>query len=302
MRIEVLREFLYLSEALNFSEIARHFFITQSSLSRHIMDLEKELGCELFLRNKQSVRLTAMGKLLAERAPKLIALHDGIIKEMGQAQTDNDARLSVGYLHGASSELLDGCYRLFKREYPETMIFSRSLQPNAILENLKSDTIDIGITMWPKGTESPLFEVTPLYSDEFVLMVGRSHDLAKKDGVRARELTDAISIPDGFPHEENLSTFLRGTLEQAGIPFVILPYIDDVDSMPLLFQDRSAMVMSCAHLSHYYGSRFKMLTFEDLALGFDICLLWKKSHQHKQFDVFAECLRYSYDIHQASAK
>ncbi len=302
MRIDVLREFLYLSEALNFSETARHFFITQSSLSRHIMDLEKELGCDLFLRNKQSVRLTAMGKLLADRAKELVILHDSIIKAVKQEQISHDATLGIGYLHGASSELLDGCYRLFKREYPETMIFSRSLQPNTILDFLKNDTIDIGVTMWPKGMESPLFEVTELYSDEFVLMVERNHEFAKKDSVSVKELTGTIGIPEGFPHEDNLSSFLRGALTQAGVPFTNLPYIDDVDSIPLLFQDRSAMIMSCAHLSRYFGSRFKMLTFKDLALEFDICLLWKKSRHRKQFDIFAECLRYSYDIHQASLK
>ena len=50
MKISVLREFLYLSEELNYSATARHFFINQSALSRHIMDLEAELGCSLFVR------------------------------------------------------------------------------------------------------------------------------------------------------------------------------------------------------------------------------------------------------------
>ncbi len=300
MRIDTLREFLYLAESLNFSETARHFFIAQPSLSRHIIDLEKKLGCDLFLRNKQSVRLTTTGKLLADRARELVNAHDDIIKEIKREQISHNSMLSIGYLHGASSNLLDGCYRLFKREYPDTAIFSRSLQPNVILDELKSDKIDIGITMCPKNAEMSLFEITPLYSDEFTLMVERSNEISKKCEISTDELKDAIGIPEGFPHEEKLGAFLRETLQRSNIPFIDLPYIDDIDSMPLLFQNHSAIIMSCAHLSDYFGPRFKMLTFKDLELKYDICLLWKKSRQKKQFDVFAECLRYSYDIHRAS--
>ncbi len=302
MRIETLREFLCLAEALNFSETARRFFITQSTLSRHIMDLEKELDCELFLRNKQSVRLTTMGSLLIKRAQELVALHDSILEEIERAQAHKEAVLNIGYLFGSCNEFLDGCYKLFKRECPETTIFARSLQPDVILERLKNDTLDIGITLWPKDASSPVFEVTPLYRDEFVIMVERSNKLAKLDEVSTQDLIVPIGIPEHFPHEENLNAFLRTGLEQANVPFKSVPYIDDIDSIPLLFQERSTAIVTCGHLASHYGSRFKYLPFKDVDLSFDVCLLWKQARQKKIHGTFAECLRYSYDIYNASTQ
>lgn len=82
MKISTLVEFLRLSEELNYTEAARRLFMSQSVLSRHIMDLEAEVGCQLLLRSKRSVELTNAGKVLANRARSLISFYDETIAEV----------------------------------------------------------------------------------------------------------------------------------------------------------------------------------------------------------------------------
>ena len=65
MDINRIREFLVLSEHLNYSKAANLLYITQPVLSRHIHDLEETLGGQLFLRDTHSVQLTEFGQLCA---------------------------------------------------------------------------------------------------------------------------------------------------------------------------------------------------------------------------------------------
>nr|WP_296831006.1 LysR family transcriptional regulator [uncultured Marvinbryantia sp.] len=69
---EKLYEFLVLSKALNYSRAAANLYISQSVLSKHIQDMEQELGVKLFFRTTHGVSLTNSGKLLAQRTESLI--------------------------------------------------------------------------------------------------------------------------------------------------------------------------------------------------------------------------------------
>ena len=68
MTTDRLYEFLVLSRALSFSKAAGTLFISQSALSKHIAELEKELGLSLFERDNHSVRLTPAGMVLSRDA------------------------------------------------------------------------------------------------------------------------------------------------------------------------------------------------------------------------------------------
>jgi len=58
-----LRYFITLAEQLHYGKAAEACFITQPSLSRQIVALEEEVGCQLFGRHSRSVNLTAAGRV-----------------------------------------------------------------------------------------------------------------------------------------------------------------------------------------------------------------------------------------------
>lgn len=74
MDFDRLKEFLDLAETLSFTKSSLNLNISQSALSRHISELEREVGAELFARSTTSVRLTPTGRVFYERA--IIAMHD----------------------------------------------------------------------------------------------------------------------------------------------------------------------------------------------------------------------------------
>lgn len=301
MKIDTLREFLYLSHELNFSSTARHFFINQAALSRHIAALEKELGCELFVRNTHSVRLTAAGECLAGRCEELIVLHDRIIEDMRNEARRRDSVLRIGYLQGASGFFIEAANKLFKRDRPDVSLVMRSLEPRQILERLAKDEIDVGVTMFPPGKESSQLVIKKLYADQFVLMMKATNRLASCASVSPDQLRGGIFVSRTFPHDPELSGLVRRRLDQAGIPYTTSEEVDDVESMNLLFQDSSSVYISCGHLKRMFKPKFKFVPIKGVDMSFDVCTTWKKSRQSQVILDYASCLEYGYDLIASAA-
>ena len=82
MELRQLRYFLKAAETLNFSEASKELFITQSTLSQQIRQLERELGVSLFQRNSHEVLLTENGEHLLPYARKTIIDADTCVESM----------------------------------------------------------------------------------------------------------------------------------------------------------------------------------------------------------------------------
>ena len=72
MEIRHLKYFVKIAETLNFSEAAKSLFITQSTLSQQIRQLEQEVNAQLFERNNHNVRLTEAGEELLPYARRTL--------------------------------------------------------------------------------------------------------------------------------------------------------------------------------------------------------------------------------------
>ena len=62
MDINQLKYFISVAQTLNFSEAARRNGLSQPAISHHIGELEKQLGCQLFVRSRRSVTMTDQGR------------------------------------------------------------------------------------------------------------------------------------------------------------------------------------------------------------------------------------------------
>ena len=83
MEINKLKTFVELASTLSFSKTATNLFINQSSVSKQIKSLERELNCELFIRAKRQIRMTEYAKILFPAAQKIIKLNDQALFRIG---------------------------------------------------------------------------------------------------------------------------------------------------------------------------------------------------------------------------
>src|ERR1051326_5649581 len=91
-----LRAFIAVAEESSVTKAAARLHISQPPLSRHIRQLEEELGMTLFLRHRQGVKLTDAGAALLEKAKVLAAAASDFYETAGQTTRSVENRLRVG--------------------------------------------------------------------------------------------------------------------------------------------------------------------------------------------------------------
>ena len=139
MNTTSLREFLTLAKTLSFSNAAKELFISQSVLTRHIRELEKEFGVELFLRTTHEVALTEAGRILAGKAPGLLQKCDSARNRLRSHNlpTSGSVRVGLGLEFSYSSHIIND-FRQFMSRYPDIKVHYDVLPtrtPSQVIQN-----------------------------------------------------------------------------------------------------------------------------------------------------------------------
>ena len=137
VELRVLKYFLAVAEEGNISRAAELLYLTQSTLSRQLINLEKELGVKLFQRGKSAITLTPEGMQLKRRARDIISLANKAERELSGGDGDT---LEHGYNGAEVAVMLD----------PDIQVFlccqmSAGLGVNNYLEANNADFSKIGI-------------------------------------------------------------------------------------------------------------------------------------------------------------
>ena len=148
MDTESLKTFLSLCNTRNYTRTAGQLFVAQSTVTKRINDLEKELQVPLFLRNNRSVTLTPEGEQFYVYAQKMIELTNSSLSEISSLRKfDNQYRI------GAADSIYDGhlaplILRHQKQHPRDSIKITIGLSSN-LLEQLQSNILDIVFTYLP---------------------------------------------------------------------------------------------------------------------------------------------------------
>lgn len=152
------RVFYYVAKYGNITQAAKLMLNSQPNLTRTIKNLEAELGCALFSRSNQGMKLTPEGKRLYEHI-KIAYEHI----EMGEAEITDSRSLRSGSVYVAASEVALRCLLLpvlkkYRLRYPGIHIrISNHSTPQAIAA-LKGGTADIAVVTTPTVRSASLAE------------------------------------------------------------------------------------------------------------------------------------------------
>lgn len=115
-----LYEFLVLAKLLSFSKAAEALYISQSVLTRHIQELEKELGYPVLTRTTHGVSLTEAGKILAQEAPELINKCDSALRRLRSQSHWSKGSVRVGIaMEFSYSSHIRSFLQKFSAQYPD---------------------------------------------------------------------------------------------------------------------------------------------------------------------------------------
>ncbi|WKY44376.1 LysR family transcriptional regulator [Eubacteriaceae bacterium ES2] len=168
MDTQVLKTFLTLCQYKNFSRTAEVLFITQSTVSKRIAELEQVLQKKLLDRDKKHVSLTAEGMIFMEYAERMIALEAAAIKDINAHKTfENYIRI------GATNSIYE-CYLIpLISKYLEVESNAVKIvigHSSELLSMVQDQTLDVAFSYFPLYKTG--LECQPFYSDELVLVTG----------------------------------------------------------------------------------------------------------------------------------
>ena len=130
----------------NLTEVANALHTSQSGVSKHIKDLEDELGVELFVRKgKRLLGLTEPGQELVGIVERIL-LDTQNIKKLGEQFSNKDrGQLTVATTHTQARYALPRIVTDFKKEFPKVNLVLHEASPSEIVAMLRDGRADIGI-------------------------------------------------------------------------------------------------------------------------------------------------------------
>ena len=143
-QLRIIRETV--RQNFNLTEVANALFTSQSGVSKHIKDLEDELGVELFVRKgKRFLGLTDPGKELLIIVERML-LDAGNIKRLAeQFSLRDEGQLTIATTHTQARYALPKVVTAFKKAFPKVHLVLHQASPEELVRLLQSGDADIGI-------------------------------------------------------------------------------------------------------------------------------------------------------------
>lgn len=191
MDFKQLETFVAIAKYKSYSKAADHLFLTQPTLSSHIINLEKELKTTLLNRSSKQISLTPAGELLYSYAVELLSL-----KENAQYKLDEYRGTFVGQVEIAASTIperyiLPDLLVAFHETYPEVVITMTHLPSEKIIEGILTEEHNLGI-VGSRSTHNHL-AFHPLVDDELVLITPAAK--AYEHLLKQPDWSDLVSLP-----------------------------------------------------------------------------------------------------------
>jgi DNA-binding transcriptional LysR family regulator len=181
-----LRYFVAVAEELHFRRAAERLHVSQPPLSQQIRALERELGVEVFSRNRRRVELTAPGRALLPRAREILAAVDDAVQTTRRVARGEAGELAVGFVGSAMYGALPDVLRDFRAARPGVALRLRELPTGEALDALAQGRIDVGVVR-PAQAE-PGIALDVVAREAVVVALPEGHRLAKRRRLALRDL------------------------------------------------------------------------------------------------------------------
>lgn len=217
MDLRVLKYFLAIAREGNITKAAEVLHITQPTLSRQIMDLEQEIGADLFIRGKRKVILTDAGVLFQQRAKEIVLLLQKTQRDLAKQNDLVGGMISIGCVESSAAKILADIIKSFSMQYSMVQYELYNSDGDDIREKLDQGYIDIGILIEPVETTKYDFIQLPIL-ERWGILMHRDDPLAIKDYIDISDIFELpIIIPRRSTEKEEVISWINMEAEELRI-------------------------------------------------------------------------------------
>jgi DNA-binding transcriptional LysR family regulator len=278
-----VRYFLAVAEYLNFSKAAQQLHIAQPPLSRQIQQLEADLGVLLFLRNKRHVELTKAGQVFLDEARKLVVQAGHAAEAARHAQKGESGGVRIGIASGLGG-LVGKAVAEHCRRFPAI---------NIECEVLHKREIDVGFLRPP--VDQVNLDCELLFEEEFVVILPKTHRLAKRKSLRLKDVADEPLIVFDRRFSSGLYDKILGLYSRHGLtPHFTVAHVEAheeagaimVASGRAIFIGAGAIVTRSVH-----GVELASVRLNETEAKIEVYMAWRKDEESTAVFSFLDSVR-----------
>lgn len=292
MEVRVLRYFLAVAKEETISGAAELLHISQPTLSRQLMDLEKELGKQLFIRGNRKLTLTENGMFLRKRAQEIVDLMDKTQSEFNTTDEIIGGDVFIGSGETDAMRLIAKIAHELQQNHPNIRYRLFSGNGDDVIDKLDKGLIDFGIVIDPIDVTKYDFMRIPA-KDTWGLLMRKDSILASKDYI---EPSDLLNIPIITSNQtlvnDEMSKWLGKDFEMLNI----VSTYNLVYNASLLVEQGMGYALCLDKLINTTAD--SPLCFKPLypPLEADLNVIWKKYQVFsKASDIFLKCMIHEFN-------
>lgn len=155
MNTRQLEYILAIAEEKNILRASEKLFISQSTLSQTLINLEKELGTPLFIRNQRELAITEAGQYYIEAARDIMHIKEQAYDRIRSISVTSKERYRVGISSQEGMERFLTASGLFQKKYPGVELYATDESTKNLLKKLNMGQLALIITSLDSLQKSP---------------------------------------------------------------------------------------------------------------------------------------------------
>lgn len=187
-----LHQFRFVQEAvrrkLNLTETAKALYTSQPGISKAILELEEELGVDIFTRHGKRLRRVTEPGVEVLKSIEIILREVGNLRRIGEEFGKQDAgTLSIATTHTQARYVLPQPVATLRRRYPKVNVSLHQGSPTQVAQMLLEESADIGMATETLGEFDGLVSL-PWYEWQHAAVMPADHALARVDRISLEQL------------------------------------------------------------------------------------------------------------------
>lgn len=197
MKLRDLSYLVAIAQTLHFGKAAMMTHVSQPTLSVQLKKLEERLGVTLVERNNKNVRLTPAGKIIAEKAQRILQDIDAIKTYAKTLHDPYAGDLQLGIIPTLGPYLLPKMIQALHAKFPNLSLWLHEQKTHVLLEQLENGALDLAIMTLPVANDT--MTTIPLFNEPFYFAVNHHHLLANKKNISLDDIKDEniLLLEDG---------------------------------------------------------------------------------------------------------
>lgn len=290
MEIYQLRYLAAVADKLNYTQAAQSLHVSQSALSRQIIQLEEELGVRIFERNRQRVTLTDAGQVILGHAARIlseVSVLTGVAHELAQGRggelvVSYDWRVFFGFIPDTIAE--------FRRCHPQSEVRLRHMPFHEQAQALQTKKIHVGFMPSEFTADDPTFAQLRVLSSKLVVVVSKRHRLAGRKTVKLKELAEETWLKNES-HPRAYADLIRQNCRKAGFSPIFGKHGSGIEELLGLIAAGYGIAMLPRYILAKHQGISSVRLLETDADPIELCAVWLRSQPSHLLQQYLAILR-----------